>query len=270
MAQTIFDQGKMVGQSVSINGKSIGGSPNLYTNTTTAFPEYPVGTRLVALDGSVYRYTYFSQICTAGSVISRDVSETDLLAPIDTALTAAAIGATSIVLTSASLYSGAAVADQYAGGWLILEAGAGNGYKYRIKSHTAAAANVVTFTLFDPLIVAVTTATNVLIMGFPWQTCRMATTTDNLPCGVSLAATAAASYGWVQTWGPAVCLLDETAGTAAAGSWATLSDSVEGAVNPAAGSDTSVADLKTDPFIGILQSTGEDTEYTGIHLMLYP
>jgi hypothetical protein len=133
--------------------------------------------------------------------------------------TDAAIGATTVVLTMPAT-TVCTVADQYAGGFLLVNDATGEGYAYKIKSsNTAAAASTATITLdpTDPIKVALANGTSeVTIRENPYYDvlARAAGTAGvGAPAGVPPVAVSAGYYCWVQRRGEAALL---SAGTIAA------------------------------------------------------
>lgn len=124
------------------------------------------------------------------------------------AVAAAAIGATTVTLTGSLTIT----ANALAGGILSVAVTPGQGYSYKIKSNTAvaAAANCV-ITLEDPIIVALTTSSKVVIGLNPYAgvIVNPATATGS-PVGVAVFAITNAQYGWVQTHGIVSCLNDSS------------------------------------------------------------
>jgi hypothetical protein len=117
-------------------------------------------------DGRVFRYGYTAAAINRGLLVSQDVSATAIVES-DGKLTAASAGATEVTYTDSGTV-GSATLNQYQGGYLHITDDAGEGYQYRIKSNTAASSNAITFTLYDELEVAVTTATDVAVTGNLW------------------------------------------------------------------------------------------------------
>ena len=111
------------------------GSPQgIYEESSTQ--EYPIGTKREFEDGRVFRYASFGAATAAGVLVSQDVSATAVV-EIENVATAAAVGATEVILTDSGTL-GSATANQYAGAYLHTVDDAGEGYTYRIKSNTAA------------------------------------------------------------------------------------------------------------------------------------
>jgi len=90
---------------------------------------------------------------------------------------------------------------------------------YRIKSHPYSAhSTAVTITLDEPdgLVNAWTAGTDVVgLIGSPWKDIVVApTTTLGMTVGLTCNTIAASYYGWVQTAGPALALVDAASTTA--------------------------------------------------------
>lgn len=139
---------------------------------------------------------------------------------------AAALGDRSVSATLGA--TNAVTADQYAGGWLVVDTTPGNGYAYVIQSHPAAAASAAcVFTLAEPLKVALTTSSRVSLAANPYNGVIQAPTTlTGTPVGVAIYPAAASEYCWIQTKGVAPVLI---AGTPAVGAAVGLPGSAAGA-----------------------------------------
>lgn len=156
-------------------------------------------------DGRKFRFVSSKIALTSGEPVSVATA-----ADAELACTAAAVGATSVELTSTSqaFFGGAAgvlAADRLAGGYLVIQDDTGEGYIYRIKSNTAGTALVkVTVTLYDPLVVAVDATSDVVVIG-PKYRLVVAGAAALVPVGVATVAVAGTDeyYFWVQTKGPA-------------------------------------------------------------------
>ena len=233
-----------------IGGLATGQS--IYEESSTA--KHAIGDKLELSDGRVFRYAYTAAAIGTGLLVSQDLSATAIVES-DGKLTAASAGATSIIYTDSGTV-GSATANQYAGGYLHTTDDAGEGYQYRIKSNTAADSNAVTFTLYDPIKVAVTTATDVAVTGSLWYNVLGATAgTDYVVSGVTPIGLSSGYYGWGQTAGVATILAD---GTIAIGQNLTLSDGVAGAVQ--------AKDAETEPLIGFATFAPDITGYCGVVL----
>ena len=231
-----------------IGGTATGQS--IYEESST--PNHSIGEKLELEDGRCFRYAYTAAAIGTGLLVSQDLSATAIVES-DNKLTAASAGATDVIYTDAGTV-GSATANQYAGGYLHTTDDAGEGYQFRIKSNTAADSNAVTFTLYDPLVIAVTTATAVAVTGNLWYNVLGATAgTDYVISGVTTIGLSSGYYGWVQTAGVATILAD---GTIAIGQNLTLSDGVEGAVQ--------AKDAETEPLVGFATFAPDNTGYCGV------
>ena len=137
--------------------------------------------------------------------------------------------------------------------------GTGEGIQYRIKSNSATGATTsgkVDIELFDPLKVALTTASDIAITGGLWYNVLAATSaTDYIVSGVSPIAFTANYYGWFQTAGIALISSD---GAIAIGANLTLSDSDAGHVQ--------LKDAETEPLIGYATFASDDNGHVGVVL----
>ena len=230
----------------------------IYTESSTA--RYPIGEKLELADGRVFRYGYTAAAINRGLLVAQDVSATAIVES-DGRLTAASAGATEVTYTDSGTV-GSATLNQYAGGYLHITDDAGEGYQYRIKSNTAASSDAITFTLYDALQVAVTTATDVAVTGSLWYNVVGATAgTDYIIAGVTPMTFQANYYGWFQTAGIATVLM-ETNGSAvpAIGDNLTLGDGTGGACQ--------LKDAETEPLVGIACSVGTTGAFIGVILRL--
>ena len=127
---------------------------------------------------------------------------------------AAAIGDVAVTITLGSV-----TLNQYQGGYLFTTDDAGQGYAFRIKSNTATSGGTFTVTLYDPLVVALTSASDVSLepsLDYLVQQCTAALMPLGVSCGAWTGGGSTEQYGWIQTWGPGVALVT-TATTIAAG-----------------------------------------------------
>ncbi len=146
------------------------------------------------------------------------------------ATAAAAVGATSVTTTSTVTVT----ANQYAGGWMVVSITPGQGYKYLISSHPAANGAVVTLTLSDPLVVALTTDSNVDLVANPYSGVIVnPTTASSAPVGAAITAVTNAQFGWIQDGGVASLLVDDQ--TIVVGTNVAASNQAAGAIEPHTG-----------------------------------
>jgi hypothetical protein len=236
-----------------IGGEGVGSKAGQSIFAESSTPKYDIGEKLELSDGRVFRYGYTAAAINRGLLVSQDVSATAIVES-DGKLTAASAGATEVTYTDSGTV-GSATLNQYQGGYLHITDDAGEGYQYRIKSNTAASSNAITFTLYDELEVAVTTATDVAVTGNLWYNVTGASATDYILAGVTPITFQANYYGWFQTAGLATILSD---GAVAIGANLTLSDGVAGAVQ--------TKDAETEPLVGFATFASDDTGHVGVVL----
>lgn len=150
----------------------------------------------------------------------------------------------------------AATANQYAGGFVVVNDATGEGQTLRIASHPAAdASGSLAITLEEGATTALTTSSEVcLIPPHGKDIIIMPTTYTGAVAGVGLYIIAAASYGFITTKGLTSCLND---GALTVGSAISPSNAVAGAVENG---------VIAQGFVGRAQQTGVDTEYRTIFI----
>lgn len=250
------------------------GSQGLYEVSTVQ--NYPLGYSLRFEDGRCFRYAHFVSAANRGVLVAQDFSVSGTTS-LDAKYTAiAATGATQVSLTDTDTFGTADAADVYAGGYLSVTDDNGEGYTYRIKSNAqGTSAGVMVLDLYDSVQVQINTESSGAIIGHPYKNLAIANNgTDDIVVGIAMETMAAAEYGWIQTWGVGTVLADESGGTIAAGTIATLSDGVNGAAQPFGGavvaSEENLLDFVTEPILGYFLIAGVDGEHTPIYLQIAP
>ena len=197
-------------------------------------------------------------------MVSNDISAGNHLVETDNIVIAAsgdyspAAGSKKLQITLASKSK-----NDFQGGYLQIANdggdGTGEGHNYRIKSSSATDATTsgkVDIELFDAIKVALTTASDIAIVGNPWYNLIAATSaTDYIVSGVSPIAFSANYYGWFQTAGVALVASD---GALAIGVNLTLSDSDAGHVQ--------LKDAETEPLVGYSLYASDDNGHVGVML----
>ena len=124
--------------------------------------------------------------------------------------------------------------NQYAGGYLYVNDGAGEGQCLKIKSnpvHDHSDDPSVVITCHDALATAIATSSKVSLMSDPWSGLVVAPAAETgAVVGVPVVDMALSAYGWFQTYGPAAVL---TVGTVVLGHNVVRSATVAGGVAPA-------------------------------------
>lgn len=174
----------------------LSGIPTIFginPHTCSSTQDHILGSIGVGTDGRKYRYVKAGATAlVAGNAIQSPAEDTneESLTP-----TAAAIGATSVTVTT-----GAAVtANTYADGYLVVTNTPGNGMAYRIDRHAATTgAASLTVYLKDPIKVALTTSSRVDLVKNPYNgVIQNPATPTGCPVGVAVYAITAAYYGWI-------------------------------------------------------------------------
>jgi hypothetical protein len=201
----------------------------LVTSTTQ---HAPLGAVLDYQDGTQFRYALAAAAIDTANLCAGDVLTASAAGPglvkTDTDLTAAAVGATEVIITDAAVASTAA--NVFAGAKLMIEDHAGEGHAYPIIASTAGSPTTLTIHPDFPLAVAVTTATDVQIIQHPCFEVITATAfagTDVNVVGVTPVAVADNEYFWMQTKGLASVQVDVTTAQGAQGNMV-LSDGTAG------------------------------------------
>lgn len=215
-----------------------------------------LGVRAVTGDGREFRYI---QAGATNLVVGKLYATAAQVANHHRLVTAAAsIGATSVTVT---LGGTAATANQYLGGWLIVETDSGGtpGYQYQIAGNPAQATTTGTLvvTLNDPLIVAITAAATCSLIPNTYSGVIIsAAAATGSPVGSAIIATTASYYGWIQSTG-AACVLSD--GAIVVGVAAVKSSSVAGAL---AGLSSTLAP------VGVAMETTADASYGMFNLSI--
>ncbi len=181
-----------------------------------------------------------------------------------TAYTAASATTGAAASVTVTLGATAATANQYAGGFVVVNDNAGEGQTLKIASHPAADASAsLVITLEDAPVTALTTASEVCLIPNPYTGVVVnPTTATNTPIGVALYAIGASTasttnvFGLIQTKGLVSCLAQGTIGV---GLGAMPSTSVAGAL--------AVIDATGAQVAKALQA-GVDTEYRTVNIDL--
>lgn len=172
------------------------------------------------------------------------------------AVAAAAIGATQVTLTGSLTLA----ANLLAGGYMSVVITPGQGYNYKVAANTAvssAASCVVT--LEDPIQVALTTASKVVFHLNPYNGVVVAPATlTAAPIGVPVYAVTNAQYGWLQTHGPASCLVTGTLATAGLAVGVLVGGTI-GSLAPC---------IAGTPVLGYTMGISATTEYDAVFLQI--
>lgn len=188
------------------------------------------------------------QVATA---VANHVNRTGVTYAAGTGVVTFAVGATAVT------------ADQYRGGYLVVNAGTGAGQSLLIRGNTkAGSAGSPTVYLKDTIITATLVSDSKFSLHpHPYSACIInASTLGAGAAGVPIVSIPDGSLGWFQTGGVASVLSD--AGAAAIGAPITYSDDTAGAVGPA---ETDAAGAA----LGYALILGVSAEYRPVFLTIY-
>lgn len=196
---------------MNFTGPVIGNGLNfLNSQTTSAGPQ--LGQRASTRDGREFVFVRAGVVALVpGNVIQAPAQITNhqQLTPV-----AAAAGDTSITV---ALGATLASANQYAGGWAIVDTTPGLGQALAIDSHPAAALStsvVLTLSKDSPVQVALTTSSRITLVANPYNGVIQSpvTTLTGSVVGICVFAINAAEFGWLQVRGAAPVLIAGTPG----------------------------------------------------------
>ena len=229
----------------------------------TLAQQYPLGTKLVYGE-RIYKYMRMGAVAGVAGNLYQDV--VPLAGHIDEVIGTHAIGATAIDFTPAVAVTDDLTADELQDGYFWPNDEAGEGGIYKIRSHPAITGAVLgVLTLIDPLAAAIVAAGTGTVLHAPGRSVIIHPSPPTAPIfGVAMRAFTAAYYGWAQTWGPGVGLVD---GTVVIGESVVASDAVDGAVEPADQAITEAAPPTGhgERLLGYVMAVNATTEYAGIY-----
>jgi len=224
--------------------------------TSGASQLFPIGSKLL-YGNTTYRYCKMgSAAVTAGKCVTHaasiahhfDLAPTADVAAGETAISVETAGDTDITL------------NQYAGGYLYINDGAGEGQMLRIRSnpaHDHSSDPSIVITTYDDLATALTasSSTRITLIADPLSALIVqAATTTGATMGVTVVDMAASHFGWMAVSGPQTVL---TSGTLVVGNHA-VPLGAAGAVGPAAGDVIQV--------VGTVMIVNVTTDYSLINL----
>lgn len=166
-------------------------------------PQINLGAEFELRDGRKYRYARAGAVAlVVGNVVQ---AAAEVTTHENLAFAAAVLGATSVITTTTVTVT----ANQYAGGYVTVTVAPDLGASYRIKSHAAATAAVVTLILEEGIRTAWTTSTRADLIRDPYAAVIVTPTTPTgVIVGVAANDLAISGYGWIQTYGPCNVVAD--------------------------------------------------------------
>lgn len=242
-----------------------GETPDLFSESSTQL--FPLGTEYKYGDNT-YRYAKSGAAIGAGLVVqSAAITEGDIA--VQSAVTA---GDKTIAVTT----TGTTTANQYDEGYLFVTKNAAQasrvGGGYRIKSHTAGGSGTITFTLYDPIKVALNTSSKVTIVANRYNgviTAAATPTADlvgvTIPLQDANNTVTSGYYFWLQTHGLTAVVCSDVSGLDTIGQSAYLEiGSTTGTVYAInAGASSAVGTTITDTILNDNQLVGYVVDVPG-------
>lgn len=219
-----------------------------------------LGAQGTTADGRKFRWAKAGgSNLVVGNMLQASAADTD---HDDITVRATAAGSTELLITTGS-GSGALDANEYAGGYAVIDTTPGLGYIYKISHHAAIAASTngsIFLMAEDPIQVALTASSKVTLIKNPYNGVIQtpANTLTGACVGACVYPITAGQYGWIQTFGPCGVL---TGGTPAVGSAVVVPGDTAG-------------EVVTDPanaavqIVGVMMIVGRDGKVCPVHLTL--
>mgnify|MGYP003133654914 CR=1 FL=1 len=258
------------GSRLSLPGSAIFDTPavnsniDIYDVDLAANQKFPISTKL-EIDDRIYRYAEFGGTTAAGDLVQAEASDDahDNLTPgtdgsVDGVAASMAAGSKVINISDTITL----VANEYAGGSLIVEDNTGAGYAYQIESHDAPASDALVV-IKHGLAVAIAAEAELKLIKNPWkEVIQQPTTVTGMCVGVGLAVGADGSFGWVQTRGPAAVL---TSGTVVNGQHVRVAGATTAGAVIALDRDGAAEDEQA---VGVVMDLGATTEWSLVYLQI--
>lgn len=235
----------------------------LFKNDTDTSDQTYVGQKFVSADGREFTLVFNGASATAAGKLYQAPAT---IANHQNLATATAVASTVSVpnfTVTVTLGATAVTANQYARGYVVINAGTGAGQTFEIASHPAANASAaLTLTLADPIVSAlnVSDTKSCLIAHQDNGVIISPTTATGRTAGVSLYAFAAGTFGYLQTKGPVACLCDSVG--AAVGTAISPSAATPGAITQT----PYATNLVTGAVIGSALQAGVSAEYRTVFI----
>ncbi len=197
----------------NMSGPKVAAHPGFSSSAT---PKHAIGERFETGDGRIFRYVKAGAVAlVVGNALQSRVEDVD---HDNIAVRATEAGSTDLLIT-AGASGGALDANEYAGGWAVIDTAGGSpvGYTYKISGHDAIAAlanGVIRLVKEDAVQVALTTAAKVTLIANPWDGViqHPVTTASGYCVGGAIYPIPAGEYGWIQSGGPGAGLIAGTPG----------------------------------------------------------
>ncbi|MBZ5529735.1 MAG: hypothetical protein LAN71_17800 [Acidobacteriia bacterium] len=176
---------------------------DLYSYSTVK--EHDLGQLAQTSDGRKFRYCKAVATTVTGDVYGSAGQDSQFQSMAVPAVLA--IGSTAITVTNGTT---AVAANDFDEGYLMVSSSTGIGQSSRILSHTTGVSGAsITYTIEDPLKVALATTSKVTVVKNPYDDVIIQAVTPVAPAvGISQFAIPTGDFGWIQTGGPCAALWD--------------------------------------------------------------
>lgn len=223
---------------------------------------YPLGSELWWADR---KFKYAKMGASAGVVGKLYQSVVPLAGHIDEVASGTA-GNTTISFTPNTATTDDLAANELADGYIYINDDTGEGYAYRIRSHSAiVGATSGTLTLYDDIKVTLGGSATATVIHNPYRAVILHPSPPTAQyVGVTVCAVTGGDYCWLQTWGPCPVLTD---GTIVVGGGVMASDNVDGSVEAWVPETDTTGEVETMP-VGFVMAVNADTEYSLIDLRI--
>lgn len=265
----------------SIQGQPLVGVDADVTRADAA-PKYPIGWRISRADGNIFRYAYVGTATNAGHLVGQTTTSggatygaavvvapaSAVIVEAERPITPGSVGSHFVEVTIASI-----AANKYQGGYLVVTRGTGLGETYRIVGNTATntpATGNLRIQLAEPIKVALTAATGIIIVPSIYNDLAAATTTTTSVAGVLMSTTTSTNlWAFVCTRGVVGCAEDAT-NTVGQGQMVVASRVTAGSYATAVSSPSTIlAGALNSPIIGYsITPAGSSSRVGTIYLQL--
>ncbi len=176
--------------STQLSGPVVVAAHGIYEESSAAL--HSLGDTVFTNDGRGFRY------CEAGgtALVAGKLYQSKVENTSDADLAVAAASAGDLILTTTSTVT--VDANEYAGGFVVVNTTPGLGQVLKIKSHPAASAAVVVITLEDAVQVALTTVSRISLVANAYKDVIVNPITQtSAPVGAAVKAITADFFGWL-------------------------------------------------------------------------
>jgi len=185
-----------------------GGSPVLYDLNpydSSSTQMHPLGALAFTADGRKFRYAKAVATTVTGDCYGSAGQDSQFQTMAVNAIEP--IGETEIAVTNGTT---TVAANDFNEGYLMISSSTGIGQMSQILAHdTGGSGATITYTIADPLAVALATTSKVTVIKNPFDDIIIQAVTPVAPAvGISCFAIPTGEFGWIQTGGPAACLWD--------------------------------------------------------------